>query len=107
MVVYTVSDAAEFKDDNLEVDRDTLVFIVFYRHQNKHILKDIETLSEDPALSDCKFHASDADEQDELADEYHVKHFPTCVLLKGGEVVAKVPTPRDQAVIREYIERNL
>lgn len=106
MVVYTVSDAAEFKDDNFEVDRNTLFFIVFERHQNKHILNDIKKLSDDPALSDCKFHASDADESDELADEYHIKRFPTCGLLKGGEIVAKVPTLRDQAVIREYIQKN-
>lgn len=107
MVVYVVSDAYEFKDDNLEADRDTLIFIVFYRHQNKQILDTVKALSEDPAFSNCKFHSSDADESDELAEEYHVKHFPTIVMLKAGEIVAKVPTPRDEAVIREYIQKNL
>lgn len=107
MVVYTVSDADEFKDDNLEADRDTLVFIVFYKHHDKHILDAVKTLSEDPTYSGCKFYSSDVDESDELAEEYHVKHLPTCVLLKAAEVVGKLPTPRDVGVIQEFIEKNL
>lgn len=107
MVVYTVSDAYEFKDDNLEADRDTLIFIIFYKHHDKYILDAVKTLSEDPAYSGCKFHSSDVDESDELADEYHVKHYPTIIMLKAAEVVAKLPTPRDMGVIREFLEKNL
>lgn len=108
MVVYQVSDADEFRDSNMEADVNTLVFILFHQgNHDKNSLKIIEKLSETPAFaSSVRFHANDVDDSHEVADEYHIKHFPTCLMLKGGQVVEKLVTPRDEEVIRERIEKN-
>lgn len=108
MTIYQVDDASEFKEDNLVTDPNTLVFLIIHDHESasKTTLQWVENLSQDREFAAVKFHKNDAKEKDEVADEYGVKHFPTCLLLKGGQVVGKVPTPRDENVIREALVKN-
>lgn len=108
MVVYEVSDPAEFQDSNMEADPNTLVFVLFYQsNHDKHVREIVERLAESPAFAtSVRFHANDVEDSLELAEEYHIKHFPTCLMLKSGQVVEKLVTPRDEEVIRERIEKN-
>ncbi|KAK5070242.1 hypothetical protein LTS08_007917 [Lithohypha guttulata] len=109
MTVYEVSDASEFKYDNLVVDLNTLVFILFYDSNgvsSQAILQWVENLSNSMDCASVRFHKNDVVESDELAEEYHIKHFPTCLFLKGGQVVDKLQTPRDEEVVKEAVMKN-
>ncbi|KAJ9655137.1 hypothetical protein H2198_005912 [Neophaeococcomyces mojaviensis] len=109
MTIYAVSDASEFKDDNLETDSNTLIFLILYssHDHNEDLRHRIEKLSNSPEFAEVKFHEHKVhDDDSELAMEYHVKHFPTCLYLKGGQVVDMVVMPKDEKDVVEKLARN-
>lgn len=108
MVVYEVSDPAEFEDSNMEADFYTLVLILFYQGKHdKHSRNVVQELADSPDFATgVRFHVNNVDESFELAEQYHVKHFPTYLMLKSGQVVDNLATPRDADVIRERIVKN-
>lgn len=107
MTIYVVDDASEFKYDNVTTDPDNLIFLIIYDHHkaSKIALEWVENLSQDNDFASVRFIKNDA-AKEEIADEFGVKHFPTCLLMKGGQVVGKIPTPRDENVIREALVKN-
>ena len=48
----------------------------------------------------------DADDNMRIAGRYHVRGFPTCILFRDGEEVARFSGAKPVHVIREFIEEH-
>lgn len=90
MAIFDISDASEFKDAVLEAQQDDLIVLAFYDSASRDSIHVVEKLANTTAFDEIKFFRADLSETQELAEQYHVKHAPMVLFMKGGKIIDRL-----------------
>lgn len=106
MAIFDISDASEFKDATMEAKVDDLIVLAFYDSASRDAIHAVEKEANVTVFDEILFFRADLSETQELAEQYHVKHAPIVLFMKGGKVVDRLDGQVDQQVLHTKLIQN-